>query len=385
MDGTKKAQQLLTHILASAVCPSYQGTPPADSHSPECLADVYRLAKAHDLGHVVAQYVHEQKLAVSPKLENYLTQDALLSVFRCEQLKFALDEICQAFAGAQIPHIPLKGSVIRPYYPIESMRTSCDIDILVHEEDLPAAIAALEAKGYRCGERAYHDVSLYSPNQIHLELHFNIQENIDSLDKVLCNPWQYAVPLTDYRYGFQDAFFVFHMYAHMAYHFLSGGCGLKALMDIYIMENAMNATCHSAEALLKEAGIYTFASHMRELANRVFRGEPLEDFPEQLLQYVFAGGVYGSKENTIAVFRSRGKSNLRYTIERIFLPYRSMAIAYPILKKAPYLLPFFWVVRWTKALLEKKTGTLAKEIACVNNVSPEKVRKTKALCHRLGL
>ena len=34
----------------------------------------------------------------------------------------------------QIPFLPLKGSVIRQYYPEPWMRTSCDIDILVDFE-----------------------------------------------------------------------------------------------------------------------------------------------------------------------------------------------------------------------------------------------------------
>lgn len=119
------------------------------------------------------------------------------------------------------------------------MRTSCDIDILIYEEDLEVAINSLETKGYRCGERNYHDVSLYSPSKIHLELHFNIQENMDNLDAVLKDAWEYAVPTNTSQYAFSKEFFAFHIFAHMAYHFVSGGCGIRSLLDIWVLKHKM--------------------------------------------------------------------------------------------------------------------------------------------------
>lgn len=68
-------------------------------------------------------------------------------------MKSAFRDICSIFDKIKIAYIPLKGAVIRPYYPYDSMRTSCDIDILIHEEDLELAIKNLIEKGYKCGEK----------------------------------------------------------------------------------------------------------------------------------------------------------------------------------------------------------------------------------------
>ena len=72
-----------------------------------------------------------------------------MSVYRNEQIKYAFAQICDTFELSSIPYIPLKGSVIRPYYPKESMRTSCDIDILVKEENHEAAIDVLVQRGFK--------------------------------------------------------------------------------------------------------------------------------------------------------------------------------------------------------------------------------------------
>ena len=378
-------QQLLAQILAEA-CEPREDTPAEQDISPEILASVYRLAQVHDLAHVVSWYIHKHKLQVPAELETSLKTVEFRSVFRYEQLKHTLKEICEAFEAIHIPYIPLKGSVIRPFYPVEWMRTSCDIDILIHEEDLAKAISALQAKGYIWdGKKEFHDVSLFSPGKIHLELHFNIREGIESLDGVLKDAWVYAEPVEGSQYQFKKEFFVFHMYAHMAYHFLAGGCGLRALMDIWIMEHRMDAHYRCAEALLKKAEIYSFAAEISNIANRHFSSKPLDHLDQQVLHYIYCGGVYGSKANHIAIYKSQGSSTLRYVIERIFLPYNSMTITYPILTKAPYLLPIYWVVRWCKVLFAGKPGRLAKEIACANNISSEYVAQTKAICKKLGL
>ena len=108
------------------------------------LAAVYRLAKQHDLAPLVSGFFYRNRITEGGEdLRRKLRQDELMSVYRHEQMRYAFEEICGIFDEANIPYIPLKGSVIRPYYPEESMRTSCDIDILIHEEDLERAISCL--------------------------------------------------------------------------------------------------------------------------------------------------------------------------------------------------------------------------------------------------
>ncbi len=351
----------------------------------EVLLSVYLLAKKHDLAHLLSSFIYKNKIEVDPELKAKLQQHEFLSVYRCEQMKYTLQEISQTLNQAQIAHIPLKGSVLRSFYPQEHMRTSCDIDVLIHPEDLNSAVDALKAKGYTFQSRNYHDVSMFSANKIHLELHFNIQENMDNLDAVLKDAWQYASSTAQSRYDFTKEFFAFHMYAHMAYHFLSGGCGIRSLIDIWVMEHKMGITYTNAEPLLKKAGIYKFAVQMSRLANQCFSKNNADVFSNLVLQYIYNGGVYGSAENNAAIYKSKNNSSWSYVLDRLFLPYRDMTVTYPILKKFPFLLPFFWVVRWIKTLFGGKTKSLAAEVARVHNVSDQKIAEIKEIRSKLGL
>ena len=171
----KNVYNIFIEILYSAMNEVDNNDSIKQKITPDIFISVYRLAKIHDLAHVIAHFVYQNKIEIGKELQTRLQREEIMSVYRYEQMKHAFGEICSAFNEAEIAYIPLKGAVVRPYYPYESMRTSCDIDILIHENDLETAIRSLETKGYSCGTRKFHDVSLYSPNKVHLELHFNIQ------------------------------------------------------------------------------------------------------------------------------------------------------------------------------------------------------------------
>ena len=381
----KKIQQILIEIVHSVLNEVEDNASLKQKLTPDILPSVCALAKKYDLAHIVSDFVYRNGIEAESKLLETLQREEIMSVYRCEQMKHAQEEICGIFDEARIPHIPLKGAVLRSYYPYESMRTSCDIDILVRESDLEGAIKCLEGKGYRCGERRYHDVSLYSPNNVHLELHFNIQENEDHLDAVLKDVWQYATLVSGSRYELTKEFFVFYTYAHMEHHFLWGGCGLRAFIDIWVMEHKMDASYSCAEELLKKADIYDFAVEMSRISNKCFTEGTQDSFAELVLKYICDGGLYGSMENHIAVYRSRKNNFLCYLAERLFAPYRHMVIRYPILKKAPILLPIYWIARCAETIFKRKTKRISSEISFVNGVSSAKVEEAKEIRMRMGL
>jgi len=378
-------QQLLTHILGAALRGEQLNDSAKLELEGENLEALFRLAKTHDLAHIVAWELQKSGVSLPVDVGAKLQKESLLAVYRLEQSKYALNELKQAFQSAGVDYIPLKGSVLREFYPEESMRTSCDIDVLVREESLSAALSALEAQGFKIGERDYHDVSVMSRNNIHIELHFSILENMDNLDAVLKYAWDYAEREEGCRYRFTDEFFAFYILAHTAEHFITGGCGLRALMDLWVIRHKMKIDYRKAEKLLKKAGIYTFAEEMMKLAEECL-SEADGHCDELVLDYIVSGGVYGNRENRAAQSASKdGKNVVSYAAKRIFIPYRSMVEYYPVLKKAPILLPAYWVVRCARLLRKDKQKSALGEISSMRKVSASQVDNARAVRQKLGL
>ena len=382
----RKIQQLLIEILYTELNEAAASATFLSKITEDTHVRLYRLAKKHDLAQVLSKFVYKNKLAVSnEELRERLQQEEILALCKQERMNYAFEQLCEVFDQENLPYIPLKGAVIRSYYPDERMRVSCDIDILVKERQLETAVACLTAKEYKCGKKRYHDISVLCPNKTPLELHFNIREDKAFLDKVLKRAWDYAAVTKNSRYDFTKPFFVFHMYAHMAHHFLSGGCGIRSLMDVWVMEHKMNASYLCAKELLEKAGIYEFAVQMSGVANRCFTDNKPDAFSELVLNYIFTGGVYGTVENSIAVEKAKNNHALVYAFKRFFLSYSMMTTAYPVLKKAPFLLPFCWIDRGAKALLEGKSGKIKKEISYANHISQAKIDEIKEIRARIKL
>ncbi len=352
--------------------------------TPEVIHAVFLLSKRHDIAHITASLLHRCGLLADKDMIAKFNREEIMCVYRYEQMKYVYEQICSIFDERSIPYIPLKGAVIRPYYPKECMRTSCDIDILVKEENLNAAIGALKENGFICGERDYHDVSLYSPNKIHLELHFNIQENNDKLDAVLKAAWEYATLVHGSCYKLTDEFFLFYIFAHISHHFLSGGCGIRSLMDIWVIENKMGISYQQAKNLLEKAGIYKFAEELSRLAENCFFDKPKDDFSYSLLSYIFDGGVFGNLENSIAINDNKTHVNFKYILKRIGISYDGLIAEYPIIARHRWLYILCWLHRTFKLSLRLIKNTLQRHKAA-KTVSDTRTNESLEMRKRLGL
>ena len=144
-------EQLLLAMVRSTVCGESLSDGVVQACTPEMLEDVCALAYKHDLLHLVGQALSKKPVTPCEALEKS-KKAAMQAFMRYVQRNHEYVQVCAILEDAKIPYIPLKGTVLREYYPEAWMRTSCDTDILVKEENLDAATALLvEKMGYRAG------------------------------------------------------------------------------------------------------------------------------------------------------------------------------------------------------------------------------------------
>lgn len=378
-------EKILIGILCDALNEVEANPMLAQQISPQNLPLVYRLAKKHHLSHIVSDFVYKNKIETDPTLQAKMQREQFTSVYKSERINYAITQICGLFEENDIIYVLLKGAVIKKYYPYDSMRLSGDIDILIQPFCVDKAVEVLQKVGYNFIEKEFHDVWLQSPDKINLELHFSVLENNPKLDELLKDVWQYAKQVDGCQYEFTKEFFIFYMYAHIAYHFIRGGCGIRSLMDIWIMEHKMQLTPIDAKELLNKGEIYIFASEMNKIANKCFTEKKQDDFSDLVLKYICRGGVYGSLNNNVSVAKSQEKSTFIYALKRFFPSYESMKKAYPILNKLPFLLLVYWGIRWIKSICSGRYGEVKLEFSRANKVSENKIDEIKKIRSRLKL
>ena len=379
---------VLVALIRGVICGETIGEQVKTACTPEMLEDVYVLADKHDLAHLVGQAVSKLGLPDSEPLKK-CKQAAMVAFVRYMRLNQEYVQICNILEAAQIPFLPLKGAVLRDYYPEPWMRTSCDIDILVHEEQADAAMQELVDKlGYRFVEKTQHDISLFSAGGLHFELHYTVMEDTKVLGSqaVLDHFWEYAAlcPGKQFQYQVSDDMFYFYHIAHMAKHVENGGCGIRTFLDLWILEHVVPHDREKREALLVQGGMQKLAAAAQGLAEKWFSNTQPDAMSQQFECFVLEGGVFGTQKNYIAMHQTKSGGKWKYALSRIFLPYHIIKLHYPILEKHRWLTFAFQPVRWMKLLFTGGVKRSVRELQTNANISTKEV-STEQLLDYLGL
>jgi len=378
-------KDIFISLLRSVICEKEEKIPILSGKE---LISLYKKSMTHDLAHIVSSALDKKEFSGDDRVLAEFCKAKLLASYRHEQMNFQYERICAVLRESEIKFIPLKGAVIRPFYPEPWMRTSCDIDILVLENELDRAVKTLSEKlGYRVGKRDFHDISLYSDTDVHLELHFNILENIDSIDNLLSRVWDYAVPSDDgsWEYNLTPEFLIFHTVAHMSYHFAFGGCGIRPFIDLYLLLTHLRYDEDKLMSLLSEAELERFYAHAKKLSFVWFENEQHDEVTPEMEQYILSGSLYGTKEGGAAAVQARSGGKFKYVLGRVFQPYNVLKEKYPIIKKHPSLTPVYEVKRWFDIFLHGKMKKSMGELKTATTVSKEKSKELSDFLAKIGL
>lgn len=343
---------------------------------------LFALSKEHDLAHLIAFVLEENHIPMEDKTAKNFHRLRMTAVYRYELLYYEQQRIETLFKEANISFLPLKGAVLRDYYPSPWMRTSCDIDLLIKEESLNSAVSLLQEKlGYRSDGTNDHDVQLYAQNGTHLELHFTLCVKNAVQDKLLKRVWNYA----DENGTLSMEFQLYYVLCHMAKHVLNGGCGVRPFLDLFLLHSKQCYDEETLYTLCEEGGLDRFCVAAFRLANVWFSGETPTQEDLTLQDYLLGAGVYGNTENRVAVGNVKKGGKFGYLLSRLFPPKHSIFQLYSSAQKYPCLLPFYYFRRFFRLFLPDRRRASLREWKASNAVTDDVGEKMTALLERLGL
>ena len=309
---------------------------------------------------------------------------------------------------AGLAHLPIKGVVMSGVYPRPEMRWMCDNDFLfghdlgqdkvrlADDADCLAVRRIMEGRGYEVHEFGQSNHDAYEKAPIYnFEPHRMMAHNWEKWWSYYADPWARAhrsasEPGLAYEFSHEDVY-IFHM-AHMYKHFGHGGHGVRGIADEWVLLQAWGPTMDRTylDAELAKLGMLDFDVRIRRICQAAVnddacglllagRTDALSAGDAETLAYMVESGAYGTLSNNIrnkmrAAEAEVGpvRARLRYMWRRLFPPLKSLKAYYPILERAPWLLPFVHIYRFTARLFKRrglvrsefealsgKTGTLA--------------------------
>ena len=197
----------------------------------------------------------------------------------------------------------------------------------------------------------------------------------------------YLIPYGDGECSkvFTNEVFYVHLLAHMARHIVSGGCGVRAFLDIWLINQKWQFDYDKLNQILTKNNLLLLDNAVKTLSKVWFEDEAHNDATKLLEEYVLYGGIYGNFENQIAVSKAKSDGKESGLFKKIFLPYEQIKYVYPILQKHKWLTPFFEVVRWFRLVFKGRIKILTKQINANKTVTQQQTEKTAELLKQLGL
>ncbi len=266
-----------------------------------------------------------------------------------------LHAIYAVFQERGIAYMPVKGAVIKSLYPQSELRAMGDADILIRQEQYPIIRDIMLAFGMQSDVESDHEY-VWHNGDFKLELHkYLIPSYNKDYFSYYGDGWRLAQKDEQsgaYFLGPEDHFI--YLLVHFAKHYRDGSISAKNICDFWVYRNAfpnMDKAYISSE--LQKLKLLDFYRNILDLLDTWFEGATATEAVEILTKTIFQGGicVQEKAELTVSALKLKKEntsllgSKWKLLWERLFPSARSMANRYPILQKAPVLLPFVWVVR----------------------------------------
>lgn len=238
----------------------------------------------------------------------------------------------------------------------------------------------------------HHDVYHKKP-VMNVEMHKKLMAEYVEIFDYFKDAWAKAVKKENREYEYTQSpedFYIYQM-GHLYKHYSKGGSGIRSVLDTYIYLKKYGDVL-DREYLDKEfekMGILDFVSNFEQLSFEWFDEGRVEG---DLSLYILSSGVFGTRFHSVlssTIKKSSGEESIkklksRYLINRIFLPFDNMRVMYPVLNKAPVLLPLCWAARIARFLVKGKTS-IKDELEVVGTISEDNLRKMKEIKKESGI
>lgn len=329
---------LLRHCLGGELPPA-----PQDFDGSALL----KLAKFHSVANIAYYALEKQEILPSEQRAEWseIRDRALM----CDILQLTeFEQLCEAFQRENIRFIPLKGILMKTLYPQSDYRSMSDIDLLIDENNAEKVKQVMISLGYEVDseEVGVHDVYHKKP-AVSIEVHRDLfGDDGQEFAPLFTDPWSKCEKRSDTWYEFTEEYFFAYLLAHGIKHYQLGGTGIRTFMDVALYREHCGDKLDIEQIykMFESVGARKICEDFIALSEVWFGGKTPDDSLTAMEQYIIRGGTYGTYENHVE-FQLKSKSKLGYVFSRLFPSLKHMKLQYPVLRKAPVLLPFMWIFR----------------------------------------
>lgn len=361
------------------------------------MTALFRLAKTHSVVGIVAYVLDKFDLFEESQHREMFMHEYDRTVMTMLSREISAVNICKELEKLSIEHILFKGMMVSSAYPVPSLRTYSDVDIIIREGDVQKLCEYMHKYGYSHSIADVGVVNVFHKNKEYYEFHSNL--NVSNLkDKSYFEKmWNNVIQRDNLTYAFEHNFHLCYLITHLEKHVYGSGAGLRMYLDIvlYILKYRDDIDLDKIRDILTSVGLGSFLNTVLFVCNKWFNLSvpcwvtPMaDDVYEKMCEFTLSGGVFGDRsprkniENALRQNMSQGKKNakIRFFFRRVFPPFYELSRFYPRYRGKPYLAPIAWINHVFRFFGDKKY----RRVKMVSSVSTETAKQKKEFLESIG-
>ena len=387
-------ERYLLDLLAAFVC-EQKASAPSKTLDDNLFLNV---ARSQLVSQVAAYMALQQPDLFTRALSASLIADLQRAVGVEARQTAEFSAVNKAFQESRVPYMPLKGFVMREYYPEPYLRLMGDYDVLVNQAALDRAVETLKAQGYQEQHDSSHHIVFWKGSEFCVELHYNLTDSAAVVyDDV---SWETLVlnQGTEFRFTKED--FYRFMQEHLLKHWVVGEGTVRFFLDvaIYLRKFGAELDRTKLEREFERYGELGFVRNVERLQDVWFHGAPSDDVLDEMTLFTFRRHTLNEPQKKdrstkyatqLALKSPDGQtsfSRLRYLLANVF-PRSADNVIRRELEKTPAILkPIGYAALWLKFSVKR----LLRKSFFTNVLSFLRVKKSdaveaRAFHRRIGL
>ena len=352
------------------------------------LAQAYPLAKEHQIATMIYDGAVRCGISKSDPTMQKLFQVYCKALMVSEAQMREVNRIYAAFEENQIDYMPLKGCIMKAFYPRQELRLMGDADILIRKEQYEKIAILMKELGFEAADESDQDYT-WKSQFLSVELHKNLmpQESPDFY-RYFSDGWALAHREAGTRYAMNEMDFFLFIFVHFTKHFRLAGIGCRHVVDLWLLlKNEIIKEQQLLQKELENLHLWVFYQNICKMIAVWFDGAPNDEKAEFLTQTIFNSGSWGTKESMLMWELRQSqetKARLAYILHRIFPSYQTMCNEWKPLQKYPVLLPIAWVWRLIYKLFCHRTS-FADHQKNISRFSEEYITDQRRMLKEIGI
>lgn len=358
-----------TQLFFISLLSSHLNNNVAESLAEVNWSELYSLANKHNLTAIIALELQKLPKEFQPpkKALSYFNQALGLSIQNYEFKQDGIEIMKDVLTKNKIKHTIIKGAALRELYPVPSVRTSGDTDVVVEQDNLYLVMDILKEQGFKLQTKQANQIVLTYNDQ-----EFQFKTYFDSISKDVYTD-EMSETTNGYTCYLKPLYHLEYIINHALKHIVSGGFGFRQLMDVDVLIRSCEIDFDKLLSIFDEQGHTKSASVILAVTKALFN-TPFDfdyyvddELFDKFIDMIMTGGVFGYGNATAGTVRLSKTNSKAKAIASMFTPSKEYLYnSYLYANKHHYLLPIAYCDRLFSAVFKRGKKNI-KDIKSIVN------------------